>query len=255
MYIYKITVLPINAVYIGLDTKPSYKLNRWKSHSRESAGNRKSKLYDAMQKHGIDNCRIEILEDNIKTVGQLALLEIKYIDSYDSYRNGLNSSLGGDGLGRSNFASLSNDEMKEIRNILGSRLSEYNKNIKWAGTTPEQRKELTSHLHNDRVYAKKAETLKRYYQSNPDQRIKKYAAIKKWREQNPNQLKAICVAASESAAIKNRKKIKVAHPDGSIVIYDSYSEFNKRTGQSASYVLMKTDEGLSHNGYKAWRIR
>jgi len=254
MYIYKITVLPINAVYIGLDTKPSYKMSRWNTHCQEAMGTRNSKLHNAIRTHGIENCRVEVLQDNVETIGKLALLEISYIEKHDSYKNGLNSSLGGDGLGKANFASLSDDEIKQIKEVLGNRLTEYNTKIKWAGTTAEQRKELTQHLHNEVVYAKKAATLKRYYASNPDQKSKKYEAIKAWRDQNKDELRKICAAASDAAAKKNRKKLQVAQPDGSTVTYNSYEEFNKLTGQSASYVLKKTDAGLSHNGYKAWRV-
>ena len=43
MFIYKITVVPLNQVYIGLDTKPSYKLSRWKTHQEIANKNPKTK--------------------------------------------------------------------------------------------------------------------------------------------------------------------------------------------------------------------
>ena len=89
MYIYKITVLPLNKVYIGFDTKPSYKLSRRTVYIKEP---RKllpiTKLHKAMKLYGIDNCIIKIEQDNILTIGQLALSEIKLVKQYNSYQNG-----------------------------------------------------------------------------------------------------------------------------------------------------------------------
>ena len=47
MYIYKITVVPLNQCYIGFDTKPSYKLNRWKTHCQNSMNIVFEPLFDA----------------------------------------------------------------------------------------------------------------------------------------------------------------------------------------------------------------
>ena len=56
-------------------------------------------LYRSLEKHGIEAFEISILEivegENIKET--LDILEIKYIEKYDSYTSGYNQTLGGDG--------------------------------------------------------------------------------------------------------------------------------------------------------------
>lgn len=254
MYIYKITVTPIEKSYIGLDTKPSYKLSRFKSHLAAANKGYNSKLHDAIRIYGVENCKVEILEDNINTIGQLALLEIEYIDKFNTYKNGLNSSLGGDGLGKHDLKMLSEEEIIAVKKALGDRLSQYNKSVKWAGTTKDDRKQLTKHLHTEEIYQKKSASLKLYYKHNPEMKAEKYKGISAWRENNREKLTEICIAASEAAAIKNRKKIKVEHPDGQILTYNSITEFRSVTGQNALYIIRKTEKGESHNGYKAWRL-
>lgn len=113
---------------------------------------------------------------------------------------------------------------------------------------------MTKHLHTQEVYQKKSETLKKYYEHNPEKRIEKYKGIAKWRQNNKDKLVEICTAASNAAAIKNRKKIKVENANGDIVIYNSHTDFHKNTGQNALYIIKKTEKGESHNGYKAWRL-
>ena len=94
MFIYKITVG--EKIYIGFDTNPSYKLSRWKTHCQNAEKNLNTKLYNAMILHGIENCKVEIVEDNFKDVVSLALAEIDYIKKYNSFYEGLNSTFGGD---------------------------------------------------------------------------------------------------------------------------------------------------------------
>lgn len=56
-------------------------------------------LYRSLEKHGIEAFEISILEivegENIKET--LDILEVKYIEKYDSYTSGYNQTLGGDG--------------------------------------------------------------------------------------------------------------------------------------------------------------
>lgn len=166
----------------------------------------------------------------------------------------MNSTLGGDGLGKKLLQKMSEEEILEIKKELGKSLSLYNKNIKWAGTTVEDRKKLTAHLHNEEIYKKKSNTLKDRYLAHPEERLEKYKAIKQWQEKNQDKLKSQNKKASAAAALVNRKKIKVEHPDGSIKIYDSKIEFARCTNQTASYIIKKTKQGLYHNGYKIWEI-
>jgi hypothetical protein len=254
MFIYKITVVPLNQVYIGLDTKPSYKLSRWSKHQEEANARCRTKLHSSMKHYGIENCTVEIIEDGFESIGKLALAEINYIKQYNSYRNGLNSTPGGDGLGRHDLAGLSSEEIEQIRTVLSESFSEYNKNIKWANTTPADRKELTSHLHNAQVYKKKSDTLKKFYEANPNIKKDKGVSIKQWQLENTQQLKETNRINSLKGAAKVSKKIVVEKEDGSVLHFNSKSEFNRRTGQWAETVLRKTKEGKFHNGYKAKEI-
>lgn len=95
-YIYKITNTINNKVYIGQTTQTVE--TRWKQHQRSSL-TKKYALYYAMRKYGIDNFKIETLEqcDN----KELDEKEIEWIAFYNSYRDGYNMTLGGSG--KSNY--------------------------------------------------------------------------------------------------------------------------------------------------------
>ena len=255
MFIYKITILTTNQVYIGLDTKPSYKLARWKHHCRAVNGNDVTKLYNAMRKAGVENCIVNIEEDGFSSISSLAVAEITYIKKYNSYINGLNSTPGGDGMGYHTLNRLNEFEIDQIKAALGDNFRYYNKNVKWANTTVEERKELTKHLHNKEVYQKKSDTLKEFYKANPDERAKKRVAIDAWIKSNREQLLANNLKASLKGAAKTSIAILVESPDGSMLHYKSKSEFNRQTTLWAKIILEKTAIGKSHKGYKAWEIK
>jgi hypothetical protein len=250
MFIYKIIVN--NNVYIGLDTKPSYKLSRWKKHCDEATTRCKTKLHKAMNMYGIKNCVVEILKDNFKSIGELALSEIDYIKQYDSYKNGLNSTPGGDGLGKYDLTLLSLADINKIKSALGEHFSNYNKNIKWAGTTEVDRKLLTKHLHTDEIYQKKSDTLKKFYKANPDIAKTKAVGIRKWQLENPEEMKKRNQINSIKGAAAVSKKLKVELEDGNVLYYSSKSEFHRLTNQWANTIIKKTQEGVFYNGYKIW---
>lgn len=252
MFIYKITVLTLNQVYIGLDTKPIYKQARWKEHCRAAfKGSKNRKVHNAMRKHGLNNCLYEVIEEGFQTVGQLALAEIAYIKKFNSYHAGLNSTPGGDGLGRSNLYQLSESELLEIRMALGDSFREYNRK-KWIDTTTSQRKEMVKHLHSPEANAKRQATLKQYYELTPNAKESKAKAITEWQVNNRDTLLKNNKKNSLIGAAKVSRKISVETPSGDMLYYSSKSEFQRQTGQWAKTVIDKTKQGLSHNGYKAW---
>lgn len=255
MYIYKITVLPLNQCYIGFDTAPSYKLKRWKTHCRNACKNPNTKLYRAISDHGIENCSIEIIEDNFTSFSTLALAEIAYIEKFNSYKEGLNSTRGGDGLGRRNLHLLSEHDVLLIKEALGQNFSEYNKNIKWADTSAVERKELTCHLHTQEVYRKKSETLKKFYEHNPDIKKSKGAGILNWQKNNRQKL----IEQNKKSSLKGAAKVSVAimveFPDGKQVKYPSKSEFHRQTKLWPKTIIDKTSAGKNHLGYRAWEIK
>lgn len=94
--LYKITNLVNSKIYIG-KTYVELK-DRWKLHKydalREDRPN-KTKFQNAIRKYGPENFKIELIAQFEE--GELEQKEIEYIQKYDSYKNGYNSTLGGDG--------------------------------------------------------------------------------------------------------------------------------------------------------------
>jgi hypothetical protein len=251
MYIYKITVAPINQVYIGFDSSPSYKLRRWKKHCKDASLESRIKLHKAIGEHGIENCNVEVLEDNFESIVDLALAEIMYIKKYDSYKNGLNSSVGGDGIGRHDLAKLTVKDIELIKFALGESFKDYNINEKWKDTTTEERKSMTAHLHTDEVQVKKSNTLKSFYNHNPEVKKQKGVAIKNWQEENKELMKESNRKNSLLGAAKISKKIIAWDSNNVLYEYASKSDFFRKTGLRANTVIEKTKKGIFYNGYKA----
>lgn len=114
-YIYVIKNNINNKLYIGqtsqsLDT-------RFKAHIRDSEAidfenfvyKYKNKLYNAFRKYGVDKFYIEVVEECDNTL--LNEREIYYIQYFDSYNNGYNSTLGGEGA---RIYSFSKEEEQQI---------------------------------------------------------------------------------------------------------------------------------------------
>lgn len=93
-YIYKITNILNQKSYIG-KTEKSEPLLRWKEHLRDSIKEYKNKrpLYDALKKYGKENFTFEVLEETSQPIER----EIYYISLYNTYREGYNATIGGDG--------------------------------------------------------------------------------------------------------------------------------------------------------------
>jgi hypothetical protein len=85
--------------YIGYTYKPM--IERWKeelSHSRNL--NNVLKIDKALRKYpNKDQWNNKVLIDNIPTLAEAKRLEIEMIAKYDTYKNGYNSTPGGDGNG------------------------------------------------------------------------------------------------------------------------------------------------------------
>lgn len=93
-YIYKITNNINGKMYIGKTEKINPK-GRWKEHLRDARNpNRNHRaLYRAINKYGSDNFSFEIIEETLSPEER----EIYYIAHYNTYHNGYNETLGGDG--------------------------------------------------------------------------------------------------------------------------------------------------------------
>jgi hypothetical protein len=248
MFIYKITVLPINQIYIGLDTKPEYKKSRWKTHCKESINEPKGKLHRAINKYGQENCKYEVIERGFDTISQLALAEIKQIRNHDSYKNGLNSTPVGDGL-NNDLTMFTDEELAIVREALGEKWRVFNKK-KWNGTTVDQRKEMIQHCYTTEANINRSETLKRYYDSVPEAKDKHSAGIKQWQKENPELANHYRIQNGLKGAEKTSKKVTVLREDGSVEVYNSISEFQRMTGQWMITIKEKSANDLFYNGYK-----
>ena len=93
-YIYKITNTINNKAYIG-KTEKTNPLNRWKEHIKDANKVYKNKrpLYEAIKKYGSNNFTFEVIEETLDPCNK----EIFYISLYDTYKNGYNATIGGDG--------------------------------------------------------------------------------------------------------------------------------------------------------------
>lgn len=252
MFIYKITVN--KEIYIGFDTKESYMQSRWKTHCREANGKCKQSVHKAMKKAGLVNVQYEIVEDEFTSYVELAKAEIQYIKKFNSFRNGLNDSIGGDGLGRHDFVNLSENEIFEIKQALSESMSEYNNNVKWANTSLNDRKILTSHLHNEEIYNKKSVSLIETYKHNPDLAKAKAEPIQKWQSENRESLCKQNKINGAKGADKVSKQIKVINPEGKEMTYKSKSAFARDHGFILKSIINKTNKGSNHNGWKGWEI-
>lgn len=88
--IYKITN-PKGKCYIGLSSNFTQRYNDYKYLDCK----RQIKLYRSFCKYGFENHWFEIIESQI-TDDKLHALETKYIEAYNTFKNGLNCTLGGD---------------------------------------------------------------------------------------------------------------------------------------------------------------
>lgn len=94
-YIYKITNTINQKAYIGKTVNSIEQ--RWKEHRKDYKRKQceKRPLYDAMNKYGIENFTIELIEE--VDIKELSDKEVYWIGYYDTYKNGYNATLGGDG--------------------------------------------------------------------------------------------------------------------------------------------------------------
>lgn len=116
--IYKITNQINNHAYIGKTTRDlEIRISEHKRDSKKYLKQQQTSipLYNAVARYGWENFIFEILEDNIPDE-DLNSRERYYINLYDTYYNGYNATLGGDG-GRTN-SKLNQPQVNEIIKIL-----------------------------------------------------------------------------------------------------------------------------------------
>ena len=92
-YIYKITNTINDKIYVGKTHNSLEK--RWKEHLRDSVRFFNRPLYSAMRKYGTDCFKIELIEECARDDAEQR--EKYWIKYYNSFGDGYNATLGGDG--------------------------------------------------------------------------------------------------------------------------------------------------------------
>lgn len=106
-YIYKITNLTNEKVYIGKTDRDVE--TRWREHKRHAKDLKHIPLYKAILKYGIENFKIETIEECSSEV--LDERESYWISFYNAYFDGYNCTLGGEG----SKLIIPQEELEEIK--------------------------------------------------------------------------------------------------------------------------------------------
>jgi group I intron endonuclease len=112
--IYKITNKENGLIYVGC-TVNSLEKRFYEHLYRCFKTDYKSKLYNSMKKYGQENFTIELIEECDLNI--IYETEKKYIEQFDSYHNGLNSTFGGEGcLGYTHSSDIRKKISENVKN-------------------------------------------------------------------------------------------------------------------------------------------
>lgn len=97
MYCYCIRNIINNKLYFGV-TKNNVKI-RWNSHINKAFNGSDYHFHNAIRKYGKENFEIKHIDysNQVKNYNELLEIEMYYIEKYDTYNNGYNSTIGGEG--------------------------------------------------------------------------------------------------------------------------------------------------------------
>lgn len=176
-YIYLITNTINNKKYVGQTSRSIQE--RWKEHCRSAVYHKEKALYRAFLKYGINNFTIQEIENCDNEI--LSTREQYWIKYYDSYNNGYNMTMGGEGTIYYDFSYQELYELyytegktaMEIANILEcsidtvyDRLKEYNL-TKTNSTSKKNNREVETFYQGNRyVFRSQAEAARWCLENN-----------------------------------------------------------------------------------------
>lgn len=91
-FTYLITNKVNDKKYVGWTLNP---YRRWSAHIQAARSGDQRKFYSALCKYGVKNFILKVVFSG--SVAAANRMEVKLIKTYDAFRNGYNSTLGGDG--------------------------------------------------------------------------------------------------------------------------------------------------------------
>lgn len=230
-YIYRIycDLEQITNCYIGKTTRTVEK--RFQEHVSDAMNqNKKYKLHNAMNKYGIDHFHYEILGEYPND--ELDNQEIYWIEYYNSYYNGWNSTIGGDGniYWTENMKQQQSQIMKQYyasHEISESTKQKLSQKMTERWKDPDYKKrlqqsQLKSYETNpNRRLQQQQNTLNRY--KNPEEREKSSLAQQK-RWANPEEHKKASLAHIKSQG----KKVRCIETG---IIYNCIADANEALGK------------------------
>ncbi len=115
--IYRVYTIFNNACYIGQAKDIYRRFNSHHIHDYKNENNScyNTKFYSALRKYGLDAFEIEILE--LCPIEELDKKEIFYINKYDSFHHGYNSTLGGQNWSENIHSEEIEQKKKETREL------------------------------------------------------------------------------------------------------------------------------------------
>ena len=152
--IYEVTCLNTGKIYIGFTTNFDIR----KYNHKQSYFKKDNKFYRAIRKHGWDNFNWKIIYQSLDVNHCLKTMESYFIQEYNSYKNGYNETLGGEGtIGfkhtkefkekKSIFFSKNNPSFGGISEKQKQKISN-TKSLNWIITTPDMEKIKITNLYN-----------------------------------------------------------------------------------------------------------
>ena len=174
--IYCYHCIPTGKKYIG---QTIHEEHRKRQHEHDCKRGVDNKFYRAVRKYGWEMFIYGIIEEYDPDV--LAEQEVYYIDCYNTYNNGYNSTIGGEGVG--GFSP--SEETRKKQSIAAKNRTDVRPNKKYF-TEDEKReaKRKRDREYQQRIKERRKEYMKEWRKNNQDK-------IKEWKENNKEYLKEL----------------------------------------------------------------